>query len=277
MAPKFEPIRDIPDLSGKVVLITGGNSGIGYETVKVMLLKGATVYLAARSSSKGEAAIVELEKETGKRAEFLELDLADLASVRRAAEAFLAKESRLDILFNNGGVMTPPMDLLTAQGYDLQFGTNVLGHFFLTELLLPALTASHAHSSVPARVIHTTSDAYNFSPKRGIFFDAVKDGPARDALKKKNFYGASKAGNIWLANYYAKSDVLVSCSVHPGLVQSGLQRHSGVLIKCMARLVFSPPHVGAHTQLWAATTASAEDINGKVGLPYELLCSGSID
>ncbi|KAF8191666.1 hypothetical protein K438DRAFT_1721189 [Mycena galopus ATCC 62051] len=269
MAPKFDPARDIPDLSGKIILVTGGNSGIGYETVKALLLKGATVYLAARSSSKGKAAIAELETETGKRAEFLELDLADLRSVRKAAETFLAKESRLDILFNNGGVMTTPMDQLTVQGYDLQFGTNVLGHFFLTELLLPALTASHAHTSLPARIIHTSSSGHTLCPKREIFFDAVKDGPAREALKKKNFYGASKAGNIFVSNYYTKthSDVLVSCSLHPGLIQSGLQRHSNILLKCVASLAFSPAHVGAYTQLWAATTASAEEMNGKYFVP----------
>ncbi|KAJ7789855.1 NAD(P)-binding protein [Mycena olivaceomarginata] len=282
--PKFEPIRDIPDLSGKIILITGGNSGIGYETVKMMLRKNSRVYLAARSPSKGNEAIAQLETETGKRAEFIELDLADLKSVRKAADAFLAKESRLDILFNNGhvGVMTPPVDQLTAQGYDLQFGTN-----------LPALTASHAHSSVRARIINISSSAYSVSPKRGIFFDAIKGGPTRDALVKKwgntiapwrvhnvhsfdtifdalgrNLYGASKAGNILLSNHYAKnhSDVLVSCALHPGYIQSGLQRNS-MLLKCVASIVFSPANVGAYTQLWAGTTASAKEINGKFFVP----------
>lgn len=204
--------------------------------------------------------------------------------------------------------MTPPVDQLTAQGYDLrtsnlhpfatwtlksifltEFGTNVLGHFFLTELLvrglslfrfrlifafsastpmahlnlqLPALTASHAHSSVPARIINISSSAYSVSPKRGIFFDAIKGGPTRDALVKKwgntiapwrvhnvhsfdtifdalgrNLYGASKAGNILLSNHYAKnhSDVLVSCALHPGYIQSGLQRYVGSVhsIRCV--------------------------------------------
>ncbi|KAJ6568673.1 NAD(P)-binding protein, partial [Mycena capillaripes] len=268
-APKFDPARDVPDLSGKIVLVTGGNSGLGYETVKVMLLKNATVYLAARSASKGNAAIAELETGTGKRAQLIELDLADLRSVRKAAEAFLGRESRLDILFNNGGIMIPPTDLLSSQGYDKQFGTNVLGHFFLTELLLPALTASHAHSSIPARIINTSSSGHMVSPKRNIFFDAVKGGPARDELIKKNLYGASKAGNIFVSNYYAKNhnDVLVSCSLHPGYIKTGLQRDAGSIFKFIAGLAFSPAHVGAYTQLWAATTASAEEINGKYFVP----------
>ncbi|KAJ7491400.1 NAD(P)-binding protein [Mycena galericulata] len=316
MAPKkFNPARDIPDLSDKVysipfaskvffltnhfakiIIVTGGNIGIGYETVKALLLKNATVYLAARSPAKGNAAITELETETKKRAKLLELDLADLKSVRRAAEAFLARESRLDILFNNGGVMSPPVDQLTAQGYDLQFGTNTLGHFFLTELLLPALTESHAHFSAPARIIHTSSTGHILTPKRDIFFDAVKGGPARDALAKKwdgiwyvffaalpksrlpsilahasrrKFYGASKLGNIIVSDYYAQnhSDILVSCSLHPGLIRSGLQRHGNRIFKFLTGLAFSPTHVGAYNQLWAATTASAQEVNGKYFLP----------
>ncbi|KAJ7745823.1 NAD(P)-binding protein [Mycena maculata] len=268
MAPKFNPARDVADLSGKIILVTGGNSGIGYETVKVLLLKNATVYLAARSPNKGKAAVAQLQTETNKRAIFLELDLADLKSVRRAAEVFLAQESRLDILFNNGGVMIPPTDELTAQGYDLQFGTNTIGHFFLAELL------------------------------RAVFFDAVKGGPARDALVKKwgkmgapwyvpphshyphlsclpslirtrNLYGASKLGNIIISNYYARThaDVLVSCSLHPGLIHSGIQRHGPGLLKFITGLAFSPTPVGAYTQLWAGTIASAEEINGKYFLP----------
>ncbi|KAJ7476685.1 NAD(P)-binding protein [Mycena latifolia] len=277
MAPKFNPTRDVPDLSGKITLVTGGNSGIGYETVKVLLLKNAKVYLAARSPAKAKEAIAQLETETGKRAEFLELDLADLRSVRKAAEDYLAKESRLDILFNNGGVMIPPNDQLTAQGYDLQFGTNVIGHFMFTELLLPALTASHAHFSIPARIINTSSTGHTVAPAREIFFMTLKGGPERDALVKKwgklvapwNLYGASKLGNIIMSDHYAMNhaDVLVSCSLHPGLIKSGIQRHGPGILKFVKTLAFSPTPVGAYTQLWAGTTASPEEINGKYFLP----------
>ncbi|KAJ6530779.1 NAD-P-binding protein [Mycena capillaripes] len=227
-------------ITPQIILVTGGNSGTGYETVKALLLKNATVYLAARSPSKAKEAIAQLESETQKRAEFLELDLADLESLPRAADAFLALESRLDILFNNGG--------LTAQGYDLQFGTNTIGHYFLTELLLPALIASHEHDSVPARIIHTSSAAHTLAPARSSFFSAVKGSLARKTAIKKwgGMRALCKLGNIIVSGHYAKkySDILVSCA-----------------------LTFSPTPVGAYPPLWAGTTASPEDINGKYFVP----------
>ncbi|KAF7312726.1 hypothetical protein MIND_00287500 [Mycena indigotica] len=281
-ATKFESMRDVPDMTDKIALVTGGNSGIGYETVKVLFAKGATVYLAARSPSKGKEAIAQLEGEvTGQgkgKLVFLELDLSDLRSVRKASEEFLSKEKRLDLLFNNAGVMIPPTEQLTAQGYDLQFGTNTLGHYFFTELLLPALTASHAHTSQPARVIHTTSDAHTGAAKREVLFDSLKDGPKRNALIKKwgrlkapwTLYGSSKLGNIVVSNHYSSTqppDVLVSCSLHPGLIQTGLQRNGPGIMKFITGLAFSPAPVGAYTQLWAGTFAAPEAVNGKYFVP----------
>ncbi|KAJ7352040.1 hypothetical protein DFH08DRAFT_693367, partial [Mycena albidolilacea] len=120
-------VDDLPDLSGQVIIVTGANIGVGKETVKALLQHNAKVYLAARSPEKAKEAIDDLKSQTGKEAEFLQLDLADLHSVKRAVEKFTEKETRLDVLFNNGGVMGPPIEQLTAQGYDLTFGTNVLG------------------------------------------------------------------------------------------------------------------------------------------------------
>ncbi|KAJ7673272.1 putative short-chain dehydrogenase, partial [Mycena polygramma] len=113
-----------------------GTTGIGYETMKQLLLKNAKVYLAARSPEKAAAAMNSLEAETRKSAIFLELDLADLNKVRSTADTFLSQESKLDILFNNGGVMISRPEMLMLQNYDLQFGTNAMGHFLLTELLI---------------------------------------------------------------------------------------------------------------------------------------------
>ncbi|KAJ7074699.1 NAD(P)-binding protein [Mycena amicta] len=279
---RFESMRDVPDMTGKIALVTGGNSGIGYETVKVLYAKGATIYLAARSPSKGNAAITRLESEVTSEAKgklvLLELDLSNLRSVRKAAEEFLKNEERLDVLFNNAGVMIPPTDQLTAQGYDLQFGTNVLGHYFLTELLLPALIASHTHTSQPARVIHTSSTGHTRAPKREVLFDSLTGGVKRDALIKKwgqmnapwTLYGSSKLGNIVTSDHYAHSqpsDVLISCALHPGLIQSGIQRHGPGILKFISGLAFSSAPVGAYTQLWAGTIALPEEVNGKYFMP----------
>ncbi|KAJ7455107.1 NAD-P-binding protein [Mycena latifolia] len=276
--PKFEPERDMPDLSGKVTFVTGGNTGIGYETVKALLSKNAKVYLAARSPDKAAAAIKRLEEETKKSAIFIQLDLADLPSVRKAAETFLAQESRLDILFNNAGVMNSPVNLLTAQNHDLQFGTNVIGHFFLTELLIPAMTKSYEETKIPARVIHTTSMGHQFAPGNGMEFVSLKGGPERDAWAKKTgsfmgpwrLYGESKIGNILISNYFAKkySAVLVSCAVHPGGIESELQRHSASWLQAAARVFLYPTPLGAYTQLWGATVATPAQITGQYLVPW---------
>ncbi|KAJ7459597.1 NAD-P-binding protein [Mycena galericulata] len=274
-APAFRPERDMPDLSGKVTLVTGGSTGIGYETVKQLLLKNAKVYLAARSPEKAAAAIKRLESETNKSAIFLQLDLADLPSVRKAAEMFLAQEEKLDILFNNAGVMIPPPEMLTAQNYDLQFGTNVIGHFFFTELLIPAFTRSFEESKVPARVINTSSSpGHKFAPGDGMDFASLKGGPERDAWVKKagsfvgpwQLYGESKLGNIYISNYFAKtySRVLVSCALHPGRIKTELTRYSARWMQMIGNAFFDPAPMGAYTQLWGATVARPAQITGQV-------------
>ncbi|KAJ7725305.1 NAD-binding protein [Mycena maculata] len=279
MSPSnFLPERDMPDLSGKVTLVTGGTTGIGYETVKQLLLKNAKVYLAARSPDKAAAAIKRLEKETNKSAIFIQLDLADLPSVRKAAETFLAHESRLDILFNNGGVMVSPPDQLTAQNHDLQFGTNVIGHFFFTELLIPALTKSYEETKVLARIINTSSIGHQSAPGDGIEFVSLKGGPERDAWVKKagslmgplKLYGESKIGNIYVSNYWAQkhSNVLVSCALHPGFIKTDLGRHMAGWFQRFANNFAYPAPMGAYTQLWGATIATPEQINGQYLVPW---------
>ncbi|KZV80273.1 NAD(P)-binding protein, partial [Exidia glandulosa HHB12029] len=157
--------KDMPDCTGKVFIVTGGNSGIGLETVKELLKKGGKVYLAARSQSKADEAIEQLATDIGKKAIFLELDLGSLSSVKRAAQTFIDLEPRLDGLINNAGVMGSPADMLTSEGYDLQFGTNVLGHWYFTKLLLPVLVAtSDAHPEDKPRVIHVSSNGHRMCP-----------------------------------------------------------------------------------------------------------------
>ncbi|KAF7303475.1 Short-chain dehydrogenase/reductase family protein [Mycena indigotica] len=275
--PSFQPARDIPDQTGKVILVTGGNTGIGYETVKQLLLKNATVYLAARSPEKAAIAIAQLKAETnGKEAVFLQLDLADLPSVKKAAEAFLAQEEKLDVLINNAGVMVCPPGELTKQGYDMQFGTNVIGHYLFTTLLLPALRKA-ATDTVPARALQVSSAGHAFAAGRGIDFTTMKGSAERDTwIKAKGsfmgpwrLYGQSKLGNIYIANYFAKTypDFLVSCSLHPGSIKSDLQRHMGWLRTMTDGLLYPTPF-GALTQLWGATVATPGQITGQYLVPW---------
>ncbi|KAJ7175061.1 NAD-P-binding protein [Mycena crocata] len=265
--PKFS-VNDIPDLSGQVMLVTGGNTGIGKETVKALLQHNAKVYLAARSEEKAKTAIAELKTETGKEAEFLHLDLADLHSVKRAAADFNQRETKLNVLFNNGGVMDPPVEQLTAQKYDLTFGTNVLGHFYLTQLLLPSLIAAHALKE-PARVINTASYATQLS--KGINFNTVTDTPERKKTAPRDLYSQSKLGNVLFSNELHRryaSQGIVSVSLNPGNLQTELGRHHGGLFLFLIGLVVYPAPYGALTQLWAGTTAEGATMGGKYLFPW---------
>src|SRR5258708_22294977 len=131
---------DITCLAGKRVLITGANSGIGYHAALKLARKGAHVMLASRDRQRGEEALARLDADSpSAHTELVIFDLASLASVRDFAEQELAKRRPIHVLINNAGVMTPPKRLQTADGFELQFGTNVLGHFALSALLMPAL------------------------------------------------------------------------------------------------------------------------------------------
>ena len=135
-------VTDMPAQDGRVALVTGANGGIGYEAALALAAKGGRVILAARNPAKGEAAVAAIREACPKAAVRLELlDLASLASVAACAERLLAAEPRLDLLINNAGVMMPPKRQITSDGFELQFGTNYLGHFALTERLLPLLRA----------------------------------------------------------------------------------------------------------------------------------------
>ena len=136
---------DIPDFTGRIVVVTGANSGLGYETAKALAENGATVVVACRSEDRCREAIeLLLEAVPSARALPASLDLADLESIHAFAEGFSADHATLDILVNNAGVMAPPRRMETAQGFELQMGVNHLGHFALTGLLLPVLLRHRA-------------------------------------------------------------------------------------------------------------------------------------
>jgi NAD(P)-dependent dehydrogenase (short-subunit alcohol dehydrogenase family) len=263
-------VDDIPDLSGKVALVTGGNCGIGRETVKALLAKKATVYMAGRDEAKCKLAIEELQKETSQTAQFLQLDLADLGSINKAAAHFRKQESELHILINNGGVMVPPAEALTADGYDLQFGTNALGHYYLTTLLLPALeAAAHNSESKTARVVTVSSAGYTMHPK--INWDSLKDGPARKKMKGLDLYSQSKFANMVFSSELAKRfghKGIVSTSCHPGIIVSNLMRNIPAPFHTIFSWFCYDTAKGALTQLYAATSPQAATANGKYFIPW---------
>ncbi|KAH9005646.1 NAD-P-binding protein [Lactarius hatsudake] len=263
---------DVPDQTGKTVVVTGGNGGIGRETARVLLSKGARVYIATRSEEKSQKAIEELKKETGKDSIFfLKLDLADLVSIKAAAEEYTSKETELHTLYNNGGVMNTPIDDVTTQGFDMQFGTNVLGHFYLTKLLLPVLTATA--KNFPAgtvRVVNVSSIAHQYGAPEGIRWATLARGneslEARKKLTSTKLYGQSKLGNILFSKELARrygAEGIVSTSLHPGVINTDLARSSGLFLNFIGLMIGYNVSYGAITSLYAGTAPAAGELNGK--------------
>ena len=249
----------IPDLSGRLALVTGASSGLGLETCRALAAHGATVLMACRSLQRGEAARQALLPDlNGGALDLLDLDLADLASVRRAAAEVGERYGRLDLLINNAGVMAPPRTL-SRDGFELQFATNHLGHFVLTLLLLPLLRQSPA-----ARVVHVTSGAQYFGR---IAFDDLQGERRYDRWQA---YSQSKLANVMTAvelqqRLQAEGSGVLSLAAHPGLARTNLQPSSvamnGSKVEAFAYRLMDPlfqsAAMGALPQLYAATAPEA--------------------
>ena len=258
---------DIPDQSGRLALITGANSGLGLETARALLARGATVLLACRNRERAEAARQQLEAECTQPATGtspgalmpLALDLADLASVTQAARAVTERWGRLDLLINNAGVMAPPRTL-SAQGFELQLAVNHLGHFALTQQLLPLLEGRPG-----ARVVHVSSGAAYFGR---IDWDNLQGDRRYDAWAA---YGQSKLANVMTAlelqrRLSADGSTVQSLVAHPGLARTNLQPTSvaarGSRLEALAYRLMDPlfqsAAMGALPQLYAATAPEAD-------------------
>jgi len=258
-------VHDIPDLSGKVFIVTGGNSGIGQETVKALLQHNAKVYIAGHSKERCEIAIRELRNQTGKEAIFMDIDLANLGKIKMAVAEFQKLEPKLDVLINNAGVMLPDPKAITADGYDLQFGVNVIGHFYLTKLLMPTLLAADN-----PRIVNVSS-AGNLLTK-GLDFESFKDGQKRQQADPFDLYNQSKFANVVVAKEFARrygDRGIVSTSLHPGMIVTNISRDMTpkIVVKISALLSYSADK-GALTSLYAATSPETADANGKYLLPW---------
>jgi NAD(P)-dependent dehydrogenase (short-subunit alcohol dehydrogenase family) len=257
-------LADIPSQAGKRVLITGANSGIGYHAAFTLARKGADVILACRDRRKGEAALIRLATEApGTNTELAILDLASLDSVHDFAARQLAQRRPLDILVNNAGVMAPPKRQQTADGFELQFGTNVLGHFALTGLLLPALQQAAAEATQPPRIVTIASIAH----KRGrLNFDDLQ---YRQNYAPMKTYQQSKLANLMLAlemdrRLQTAGSNILSVAAHPGVANTNLfqtGQHSAIenaTRKVVGHLIgafLNTDAEGALPTLYAATSS----------------------
>ena len=255
-------IAKTPSLKGKTALVTGGNIGLGFETVKALASKGAHVLLAARNEEKGKAAVTEVQKLVpNARVELLRLDLASQRSIRTAATEVGNKFSQLDFLINNAGIMAMP-EMKTEDGFESQFGVNHLGHWSLTGLLMNNLLAAEQ-----ARVVTVTSTAHHLV--WNINFD--------DPHLRKNYspwkaYSQSKLANYFFAlglhNEFKNSGKkAMSLLAHPGLSHTNLQVETfdrgaagwaGTVSKYLAAHVGMEPSEGARPQIRAALDPKAK-------------------
>ncbi len=220
MIKKNWSFDDIPEQDGKIIIVTGSNSGTGYEAAKELALKGANIILACRNLEKAEIAKEKILSEFSRASlTIMRLDLANLASIREFVGEFSRKYDSLDVLCNNAGVMIPPFQK-TADGFELQFGTNHLGHFALTGLLLDKLFKKDN-----SRVVTMSSSAHNMGK---IDFDNLN---SEKSYSKYRAYGNSKLANLLFAyelqrKLQAAGKNTISVACHPGWSQTNLQRYS---------------------------------------------------
>lgn len=250
--------KNIPDQTGKTILVTGANVGLGFETARALYEAGAHVVLACRSVQKAEQTRAHLLARPGHGTlETGVLDLADLGAVEQFAETFRQTHDQLHVLINNAGVATPPATK-TAQGYELQFGVNFLGHFALTGYLYPLLKATPG-----ARVVSLSSMGY----QRGeIDFDNLKSEKSYDPMRE---YCQSKLADLLFAvelhrRITAVGDHVLSLAAQPGANKTELTRHlsAEVIAAGMERLGgFMEPWQGALSILYAAVAAEASGGN----------------
>ncbi|MDH6247977.1 SDR family NAD(P)-dependent oxidoreductase [Mycobacterium sp. OTB74] len=250
-------VDNVPDQSGRVAIVTGANTGLGFETARVLAEKGARVVIAVRDTAKGDDAVARIKAKTPNAdVSVQKLDLGSLTSVHAAADDLRAAHPHIDLLINNAGVMYPPKQT-TADGFELQFGTNHLGAFALTGLLIDNLLPVEG-----SRVVAVASIAHNIQAK--IDFDDLQWDKRR--YNRVAAYGQSKLANLMFSyelqrRLAAASAETISTAAHPGISNTELMRHipgSGLPgFREINGLFTNSPLMGALATLRAATDPSA--------------------
>lgn len=273
MSGSFDTDKNIPDLSGKVALVTGGNIGLGRETILQLSTHNPKhIYLGARTESKARDAIASIQKEVPNAAPitWLPLDLTSFSSIKDAAETFKQSSNRLDLLFNNAGIMASPPGT-TKEGYEIQFGTNHVGHALFTKLLIPTLLKTAEEPGSDVRIINLSSKAVDWAPKNGVLWDTLKTDMKTYSTWTR--YGQSKLSNVHftrsLAQKYPSIKVI---AVHSGAVQTNLISGPNAsypmlapILKFLTPIFSMTVEEGAWNQLWAASSDKA--VSGKFYYP----------
>jgi NAD(P)-dependent dehydrogenase (short-subunit alcohol dehydrogenase family) len=246
---------DVPDQAGRVAIVTGANSGLGYDTAAVLAAKGAHVVLAVRNLDKGNEAVDRIRKASPNAVVALqELDLTSLDSVGKAADELRAAHPRIDLLINNAGVMYVPKRETTKDGFEMQFGTNHLGHFALTGQLLDNIVAVEG-----SRVVTVSSFGHRIIAK--IHFD---DPQLERKYNRVEAYGQSKLANLLFTydlqrRLKAKGAPTIAVAAHPGFSDTELMRHlPGFVPEFVWRAFTQPADMGALPTLRAATDPGAQ-------------------
>jgi retinol dehydrogenase-12 len=253
-------------------IITGGASGVGLELAKLLYSKNASVYVAARSQKRADGGIDAIKRGVPKSSGALGslvVDLADLSTIKPAVERFMRQAPRLDALFLNAGIMTPPAGSKTEQGHDLELGVHCLSGFLLARLLEPIMKATAALPDTPrgsVRVVWVASLLNLGTPPGGVAFDA-QGNPVQ--LKAMDNYMQSKGGVYLLSHEFSvrsKDTGISHVSLHPGLMKTELQRYGPPPMRLIMGAVFKGPKYGAYTEMYAGLSPEAK--NGGYYIPW---------
>ncbi|GAB2296829.1 Short-chain dehydrogenase TIC 32, chloroplastic [Dionaea muscipula] len=253
------------DATGLTAIVTGASSGIGVETARVLALRGAHVIMAVRNVNAGnEVKQAILEEIPSAKVDVMELDLSSLESVRHFASEYISSRRPLNLLINNAGIMAAPYKL-SKDGIELQFATNHIGHFLLTNLLLDTMKNSTMERNGEGRIVIVSSEAYRLAYNEGIRFDRINDESGYNSLWA---YGQSKLANILHANELSRRlkeegvNITVN-SLHPGEIATNLFRHNGwfdSLVKYVGRFVIKN---GAATTCYVALHPQNAGVSGE--------------
>ncbi|KJZ79560.1 hypothetical protein HIM_01029 [Hirsutella minnesotensis 3608] len=269
----YDPDRDVPDLLGKVFLVTGGTGGIGRQTV-IELAKHAPAHIFFTGRNRGAADDVVAEckpllnRKDGSGTTFLECDHGSLESIRAAANVLTAASDRLDVFIANAGIMAVPPGA-TKDGFEVQFGINHMGNASLLLHLLPLMLRTAAEPGADVRFVSLTSLGYYGHPRSGINFDSLEVAstrPGRDLNPMATWtrYGQSKLANILTAaEMRRRHPQITSVAVHPGTIRTSLITELGVFNRLLIFLAnprgMATPRQGSFNTLWAATAADVPD------------------